>query len=102
VAELSWIDYGMAGIWLLGPLFGGGALLADAFESFFKRRAGVPPGESWFPFDQIDYILGGYLSATLVIGFDLSQFLWVLGTWFFAHLIASYIGYLLGLKNKPI
>jgi hypothetical protein len=102
IADLSWIDYGQAKVWLLGPLFGAGALLADAAESFFKRQAGVLPGESWFPFDQIDYIIGGYLFASLVAGFDLSRFLWVLGTWFCMHLAASYVGYFLNLKDKPI
>jgi CDP-2,3-bis-(O-geranylgeranyl)-sn-glycerol synthase len=102
VVELSWIDYSQAKIWLLGPLFGAGALLADAGESFFKRQVGVSPGESWFPFDQIDYILGGYLPATLIVGFNLSHFLWVLATWFCMHLAASYTGYLVGLKSKPI
>ena len=102
VMELSWIDYGQAKVWLLGPLFGAGALLADAAESFFKRRVGVAPGDSWFPFDQTDYILGGYLSATPVVGFDLGQFLWVLGVWLCMHLAASYLGYLTGLKSKPV
>lgn len=41
-----------------GALIGGGAILGDLVKSFFKRRAGVAAGRSWFPFDQIDYAVG--------------------------------------------
>lgn len=102
ILELAWFDYRPASIWLLGPLFGAGALLADAFESFFKRQAGVPPGESWFPFDQIDYIIGGILLSLLIVQIDFGYYLAVFATWFFMHLIASYIAYRLGLKSRPI
>src|ERR1035438_2296195 len=61
------VDYSQPIIWWLGPLLGLGALLGDALESFFKRQIGIKPGHSWFPFDQIDYILGGLLLSLLVI-----------------------------------
>ena len=45
--------------WLgLGLRFGIGAMAGDAVKSFFKRRADVPSGERWFPFDQIDFVVG--------------------------------------------
>jgi CDP-2,3-bis-(O-geranylgeranyl)-sn-glycerol synthase len=102
VLELAWFDYRPATIWLLGPLFGAGALLADAAESFFKRQKGVPPGESWFPFDQIDYIIGGCLFSLAVVQLAWTKYLLVLVVWFLMHLASSYIGYLLNLKDKPI
>ncbi len=100
--ELAWFDYRPSYIWLLGPLFGSGALIADAAESFFKRRLKIAPGKSWFPFDQIDYILGGILFSLLVVQLSISKYILVIGVWFFMHLIASYIGYLTGLKKHPI
>jgi CDP-2,3-bis-(O-geranylgeranyl)-sn-glycerol synthase len=46
---------------IISLLMGFGALMGDAIESFIKRQRGVPAGHSWFPFDQIDYIIGGLL-----------------------------------------
>jgi CDP-2,3-bis-(O-geranylgeranyl)-sn-glycerol synthase len=50
--------------WWFGFLMGFGAIvLGDAGKSFFKRRLGIPPGKSWFPFDQIDYTLGAFIAC---------------------------------------
>lgn len=100
--EYSWFDYRPASVWLLGPLFGAGALLADAVESFFKRQVGVKPGDSWFPFDQIDYIIGGCLFAMPVIVLTWDKYIWIIVAYFGMHLAMSYLGYLTGFKKKPI
>lgn len=85
-----------------GILLGFGALAGDAIESFLKRQSGVKPGDSWFPFDQIDYIIGALLA---ILPFQPLP-LWVVATvfivYFGLHLLVSYIGYRLGLKDKPI
>lgn len=85
-----------------GALMGAGALLGDAVESFFKRRVGVPPGSSWFPFDQTDYIIGGLIVIYPFYTPSLSLMATILLLYFGLHLTTSYIGYLLGLKDKPI
>lgn len=87
---------------LLGGLLGLGALLGDAVESFFKRRSQVKPGDSWFPYDQIDYVIGALVLSTPIIILSLKQYLLIVLVWFVLHIIASYIGYLLNLKDKPI
>lgn len=87
---------------LVGALMGAGALLGDAVESFFKRRVGVAPGNSWFPFDQIDYIIGGLLVIYPIYRPPLSLMTTILLLYFGLHLTTSYVGYLLGLKDKPI
>lgn len=96
------LDYGDAALLWLGPLLGLGALAGDAVESFFKRRANVPPGEAWFPFDQTDYIVGGLLLSLPVVRLSLPEYGLIFIVWFLAHLIFSYIGFRLGLKPKPI
>lgn len=79
-----------------------GALFGDAIKSFFKRRSHVKPGKSWFPFDQLDYIVGG-LVFTLPFGIPkLSFVLSVIGIYFVLHVTVSYIGYLTGFKDEPI
>jgi CDP-2,3-bis-(O-geranylgeranyl)-sn-glycerol synthase len=81
---------------------GAGALIGDALESFFKRRAHVKPGHSWFPFDQLDYIVGGLVFLYPFARPSFAVVLWILFLYFGLHLIVSYIGYKLGFKNKPI
>lgn len=88
--------------WLLGFLFGFGALAGDFIESFAKRQIGIESGKSWFPFDQTDYIIGGCLAVALLIQLSAIYYLLVLVVWFGMHLLFSYIGYTLKLKNQPI
>ncbi len=81
---------------------GAGSLIGDSVESFFKRQAAVLPGKSWFPFDQIDYIIGASLASMLVIRLQFKMYVWILLVWFLIHLLFSYLGYLLKFKNTPI
>lgn len=89
-------------MFVVGASLGAGALVGDAIESFFKRRSGVKPGDSWFPFDQTDYIIGGLIFATPFVILSFKTNLIIFVTWFCAHLFWSYIAFLLGLKSKPI
>ncbi len=85
-----------------GALMGFGALFGDALESFFKRRLGVKPGNRWFPFDQIDYIIGGLLFSYPIIGWPVVLAGTILLLYFGLHILVSYTAYLIGLKEKPI
>jgi CDP-2,3-bis-(O-geranylgeranyl)-sn-glycerol synthase len=87
---------------LVGCLLAFGALLGDAIESFFKRRKGIESGKSWFPFDQTDYIIGGLLVVSPLVIFTLKGYLIILAVWTGMHLIGSYVGYIVGLKERPI
>ncbi len=87
---------------LLGPLLGLGPLVGDAIESFFKRQVGIAPGKSWFPFDQIDYIIGGIVFTWPIIPLTSLQYVWIFIIGFGGHLLISYLGYLVNLKDKPI
>ncbi len=87
---------------IVGPLFGIGALGGDAIESFFKRQHHVPPGHGWFPFDQTDYIIGGAILTAPFVPLSFREYAILILFWLFAHIAASYIGYLVGLKERPI
>jgi len=87
---------------LFGFLSGFGGLTGDAIKSFFKRRTSIKPGESWFPFDQIDYIIGGIIFLLPYVRLSLLQYLLILILYFLLHLISTFIGFLLKLKDKPI
>lgn len=96
------VDYEQMNTFIVGPLFALGALLGDAIESFFKRQAGIKPGDGWFPFDQTDYIIGGSIATWPFVPLSFIQYIWLVVIWFGLHLISSYIGYLIHLKDKPI
>jgi CDP-2,3-bis-(O-geranylgeranyl)-sn-glycerol synthase len=109
VAHFAWaqtltaqVDYAGLPTLILGPLFGIGALGGDAIESFFKRQRHVPPGQGWFPFDQTDYIIGGALLTAPFVRLSFREYIMLILVWLAAHVIASYIGYLLKLKERPI
>ncbi len=86
----------------LGFLFAIGALGGDAIESFVKRQVNIDPGKRWFPFDQIDYILGGILTSSFIVTLSFSKYLWLLIIWLILHLIFSFFAYLFKLKDSPI
>lgn len=96
------VDYAMLPLLLVGPLFGLGALGGDAIESFFKRQHNVAPGHGWFPFDQIDYIIGGALATAPFVQLEFNQYALIIVFWLLAHIVFSYIGYILKLKERPI
>ncbi len=87
---------------LLGFLFGFGALFGDAVKSFAKRQFNYESGSAWFPFDQIDYILGACLFMAPIVVLSAETYLLVLIVWFVLHLLFSYLGYLTKFKKQPI
>lgn len=115
---VSDLDYGYTegtplwGLFLFGFMMGFMALSGDAIESYAKRRSGRPRGSAWFPFDQLDFVVFGLLSAfafyPLLEGtWALDAFFdpWVLGTLIIGtpalHLSVNRIGYWLKLKDVP-
>ncbi|MEM6997988.1 MAG: CDP-archaeol synthase [Patescibacteria group bacterium] len=92
---------GEMNIVLFGAITGLFALIGDAVESFFKRRAGVRPGKPWVPFDQTDYILGAYVFIGLTLDLTPTQYVLGLLSYTLFHPIVSYAGYLLKIKKDP-
>ncbi len=96
------VNYSSINPILFGFLSAIGALGGDAVKSFFKRQLEIPPGESWFPFDQIDYVIGGMIVTSVYIRLALSQYFVLFVLWSFIHPVATFIGYLLKLRDKPM
>lgn len=97
--EISLIDYTHYSL-VLGVLLGLGAMVGDLVESFIKRRINIPPGQLWFPFDQIDWILGALGFSSILYLPSLPLLLIIMGLGFGLHPIANYGGYLLGIKKN--
>lgn len=96
------VNYIRPVMWWLGPLLGFGAIFGDAVESFFKRQIGIQSGHRWFPFDQVDYVVGGLLFSLIIVRLSFFDYLLIILVWLVLHVIVSYLGYLSGLKAKPI
>lgn len=101
----SWthqVNYAQLPTLIVGPLFAVGALGGDAIESFFKRQRSIAPGQGWFPFDQTDYIIGGAIATMPFVTLNLLQYVWLVVLWLVVHVVSSAIGYLMGVKERPI
>ncbi len=96
------IGYLSLPVFVLGPLFGLGALMGDSIESFFKRQRDIKEGDGWFPFDQTDYIIGGAIATMPFVQLSLVQYGLMIFLWLVIHIISTVIGYALGLKDRPI
>jgi CDP-2,3-bis-(O-geranylgeranyl)-sn-glycerol synthase len=102
LSDPAQIDFIALPTLLVGPLFGIGALLGDMIESFFKRQLGIGPGQRWFPFDQIDYVIGAALAVLPFIQLSSGQYILLLAIWLVLHVVSVYIGWLLKIRDQPI
>jgi CDP-2,3-bis-(O-geranylgeranyl)-sn-glycerol synthase len=66
VKALSIVFYDQINYLLFGFLLGFGTLFGDLIKSFFKRRLKIKEGKSWFPFDNIDYVIGALFFVSFV------------------------------------
>jgi len=88
------------GEWIvLGLALSGGALAGDAVGSFIKRRIKLERGRPAPFLDQLDFVVGALVLASLVVTIPLSIVLLILIFTAILHLAANTIAYFLGLKN---
>lgn len=82
-----------------GVLMGFGALLGDLIKSFFKRRFRVKEGAVFFPFDQLDFVVGGILGASIIFmpGYGHLAVLFIFTP--LLHFLSNLIAYKLGWKK---
>ena len=99
--QISYINYETANIWLIGFLLGFGALLGDAVKSFFKRRVGVRSGGRFFPWDQIDFVIGAGLLVSLVAPLTWQMWLVYIIMSLIFHPLINMFAYRVGLKEVP-
>lgn len=87
-------------VFMLSFLLGFGALAGDSIKSFFKRRLDIAEGESWFFFDQVDFVIGAILCSFFLTILDLNHYLWMVVSYVVIHLLTTSIGHLLGVKKS--
>lgn len=101
IRSFSLIDYSNFTI-LFGFAQGLGALGGDAIKSFFKRQINIKPGTSWFPFDQIDWVLGSLFISFIFIPVSISLFASYLVAGLALHLLFKSIGFLIKMNQSYI
>jgi len=97
--QLSLIEYGDFTI-ILGFLLGFGAIVGDLIESYYKRKAGIKPGEKWIPFDQLDFVIGGLAFAFIIYVPPAEAMLALVVLTPILHIATNHIGYWLGLSKS--
>lgn len=91
----------MMGKLTLGLFLSFGALLGDALGSFIKRRLGIERGKHAPLLDQLNFVVGGLLLASLVAHIPLSYIAILLVITPFGHLAVNQLGYRLKVKKVP-
>jgi CDP-2,3-bis-(O-geranylgeranyl)-sn-glycerol synthase len=84
---------------LLGLALGSGAIIGDACGSFIKRRFKVERGRPVPLLDQLDFVVGALIFASLVVTIPFNLIIAIIIISVFLHLGANTIAYLLGMKN---
>ena len=101
VRGITSLDYSQINALVFGALMGFGALFGDAIKSFFKRQLNRPSGSPWFPFDQIDFLIGSALLTYPIIKLSLLEYVILLVVGVLVHLLTNLTAYLLGIKDVP-
>jgi CDP-2,3-bis-(O-geranylgeranyl)-sn-glycerol synthase len=98
-ATISFFNFNETSFLVIGFLMAFGVLGGDLVESFFKRRANVKPGATWFPWDQIDSVVGGllFISVIKVPTWQMVVFLIIVGP--IIHIATNHLGFWLKLKE---
>jgi len=85
----------------LGFLLGFGTVIGDMCGSFIKRRLKLKRGQSAPVLDQLDFLVGAFIFASLLVVIKWQWVVLMLILTFIFHLIASRIGYWIKVKKEP-
>lgn len=83
----------------IGFLFSFGAIGGDLIKSYLKRKVKIGPGESWLPWDQIDYVLGTIILTYFIYQYTFKQIVLMLILGGIVSAIAHRIGYLIKMNT---
>ena len=88
--------------WWFGGMLGLVGLIGDMVKSFFKRRVGVKSGNTWFPWDQIDWIIGVILFGLCWGLLNFAEIVTLLVIGLLLHMLFKLMGYALKINKTAI
>lgn len=99
--NISHINYQTENILLIGFLLSFGALFGDAIKSLIKRQVGIKSGDRFFPWDQLDSLIGAGLLTSWLVYISLEMWLFYIVFTLLLHTTTNYISYKIGIKEVP-
>lgn len=101
---LLWVLIYAYMLWWLSFLFFGffswlWALMGDCFKSYLKRKNNIMSGASWYPWDQIDYIIGMVIFTLPFYNWTIKELIVCCCIGWLASYGAHYAAYVLKLIN---
>ena len=99
--EFAVIDYRHFSV-VVGLLLGLGAILGDLVESYYKRKAQIPEGKPWIPFDQLDFVIGALVLVSFVYVPPANVALVLLIASPLLSMLFHFLGYKLGMVKGKI
>jgi CDP-2,3-bis-(O-geranylgeranyl)-sn-glycerol synthase len=98
-ADISVVNYAVIDVLLFGFLMGFGVLLGDLVKSFFKRRLGIKPGARFFPWDQLDSLIGGFILLSFIYVPQKSIIIFLIIAVPLIHIGTNHLAFYLGIKD---
>lgn len=99
ISLLPYLEFSSKKLFFIGFALSFGALLGDIIKSFFKRRLGIASGKLWFPFDQLDFVIGSLLFVQISYIPPLLHLSIIVLITPMLHFLTNVIAYFLGLKK---
>jgi len=78
-----------------------GAIFGDLAESFIKRRLNMPPGKELFPWDQIDFLIGGLIFGIQFYIPSIFELIFMFALTLILHRVTNIVAFKLKLKRVP-
>lgn len=100
IQKISFLDYSEINILFFGFLLSSGAVFGDLLFAFIKRRLNLVPGARFFPFDQINYVLGAALFLTPFFKINPKAWIVLLILTPILHILTTQIGFRLNLTKS--
>jgi len=85
----------------IGLLLTLGALIGDLTGAFIKRRLNIAPGAPLPPLDQLDFVVGAFLFASIIMSPKIETVIFIVIITPFLHVLTNILAFLLKIKDKP-
>lgn len=97
--QISFFNYNETSFLLIGFMMGFGVLFGDLIKSFFKRRTNIKPGDRFFPWDQLDLVIGAIVFISFIQRIPVSMIIFYIIVGPALHVFFNHLGFWLGIRE---